>query len=49
VIKAEFIIITPVFSVTWSFTNHSKYDDLMINTQLWLLSVLKTTVYIFVT
>jgi len=23
VIKAEFIIITPVFSVTWSFTNHS--------------------------
>jgi len=25
VIKAEFIIITPVFSVTWPFTNHS--DD----------------------
>jgi len=23
VIKVEFIIITPVFSVTWSFRNHS--------------------------
>jgi len=44
VIKAEFIIITPVFRVTWSSRNH----DLMLKKQLWLSSVLKTVYYIFI-
>ncbi len=34
-----FSIITPVFSVTWSFRNHS---DLLLKKHFWLLSMLKT-------
>ncbi len=41
--------ITPIFSVTWSFRNHSKYVDLVIKKHLSLLLwMLKTVVNVSV-
>jgi len=42
VIKAAFIIITPVFSVTWSYRN---YYNMMLKKHLWLLSMFFTCLF----
>ncbi len=47
--KVEFsVAITAEFSVTWSFRNHSKYVDMLLNKHFLLLPQLKTVVLIFV-
>ncbi len=43
-----FSIITPVFSVTWSFRKSFEYADLLLKKHFWLLSVLKTVVLLHI-